>query len=251
MKAIQDWFDAGCDYNTGVIIYNSLPIAKTKITRSLKRGKTNYTQALIIKELRQFKNKPLKKATKKRQPTPKPKQPVTDAIIATEHKQESIKQENFKVNYGTIKYAELPPALKLRWRKLRDLFYDMCDLKFALNQVPAENQSQALAIILQIDALADERTLIWKELDHYQNHKTELPTETEDFSKLNSDELRTKKFNFKSNKSRLEKRTNANYDKLMSLTDATEIHSIERKISKAEKAIHQYELHINALNKLL
>lgn len=249
LNSIEQWFESGVPFEEGVALYLSLPNTKPHVVRSLNRGKNSYNKALLIKELRQIKATPPE--PKKKKQTPKPNQKVTDQTIAAEHLHNQQKQQSANKLFGQIKYAELPSELKLRFREAKDIFYNLCDLKIALNSVAPENRGEALAIQLQIEELDDQRTLIWKELEHWQKHKTLLPTETDDFSGLNSDELRTKKARIASSMSKMQKRVDGWYDDLASETDSHQQRLIENKINKAEKDLHQKDLNTKKIDELL
>lgn len=249
MEAIQQWFDNGAPFEEGVAIYKALPVTSPKVLRCLDRGKNAYNTSLLIKELRQYKTAPPE--------PPKPKKVVikpkiaTDVVIAIEHLQQQQKAVSSERFFKPIKYAELPPQLKLRYREVKDVFYQMCDLKFALNDLPAKEVEKALAIQLQIEELDTQRSLIWKELEHWQKHKTELPSTSEDFSKLPPAKLVLKKANIKSSITKLNKRIDNNYKALSEEKDKHQAILIENKINKAEKLLHQHKLNLIKIDELI
>ena len=254
MEVITQWFNDGCPFTEGVAIYKALPKTSSKVLRSLKRGKSSYNKSLLIKELRAFKTKPIViEPPKKQQPKPKtqPRIPVTDAIIAKEQHQTQAKTEALKIEYGSVKYAHLPPELKPRYRELGNIFYQMCDLKFILNDIPPKAEKEALAIILQIEELDDQRTLIWREIDHWNAHKSILPTEADDYKGLNSDELRTAKARIASNITKLEQRIDAKYVTLFETTDLKSKIKLENTIRRSEATLHQHKLNVSKINELL
>lgn len=251
MKNIELWFNNGCDFEEGVAIYKALSKTSPNVLRALARGKNSYNKSLLIKELRIHKNIPTElTASKKITKTP-PKQHVNDAELSEEKVQETTKQSALKKEYGSIKYAHLPPELKLRYRELGNIFYQMCDLKFILNDLKPKEESHALQIILQIEELDDQRTMIWNELDHWNNHKVVLPTQTSEYTGLNSDELRTKKARLASNITKLEKRIDAKYKLLFDNPKDAELKATEESIRRSEKKLHQHKLNVLKINELL
>lgn len=254
MEAITQWFNDGCPFNEGVEIYKALPKTTTKVLRSLARGKNSYNKSLLIKELRAFKNKPIEVVTTKK-PKPKakplPRVPSTDATIAKQHQEQQNKAEALKIEYGSVKYAHLPPELKPRYRELGDIFYQMCDLKFILNDIPKKAEKEALAIILQIEELDDQRTLIWREIDHWNAHKSILPTSADDYNGLNSDELRTAKARIASNVTKLSQRIEAKYVTLFETMDLSEKIKLEESIRRSESRLHQHKLNVSKIDELL
>ena len=67
-----------------------------------------------------------------------------------------------------VRIGDLPAELRIRYSRARNIFYEMIELKFALNDLPSEAEASALKIMLKIDDLDEERDLIWKELHHWQ-----------------------------------------------------------------------------------
>ena len=250
-EKISEWFEAGAPFNDGVTLYMSLPITKPNVIRSLKRGKNSYNKSLLIKELRQAKATPPPPKPAKRGKKSVLKTPATDAVIHKEHVANRQKDESAKREFNKIKYNELPAELKVRFREAKDIFYNLCDLKVALNDVPAASTKEALAIQLQIEELDDQRKTIWKELEHWKNHKTLLPSTAEDFTSYTPGQLYKKKGNLASNITKTTRRINNWYDDLEKETNAHKQRLIENKINKAEKSVHQHRLNILKIDELL
>src|SRR5690606_38877031 len=174
MEEIEKWFENALDYNTGVRIYKSLPSAKMRIIQKLERGKSNHNMAQLIKELRVYKS--LFQSNPSRVTPLTPKEPSslpggsTDKEVATFFEKKQLKENSQKIVFGSIRYGDLPPELRIRYQEAAQLFYKLCDLKFALNDLPAASTDEALSIQLQLEELDDKREHIWKELHHWQNH---------------------------------------------------------------------------------
>ncbi|WP_283640112.1 hypothetical protein [Mesonia mobilis] len=253
---IEDWFTS-MDYNLGVELYQNAPNAKNRTLTQLKRGKSNRNMSLLISELRKLKkaNLPLTKTTTSTKTKPKKvKLPQTDTAIHLELTRKQQKEDSAKSYFQKIKYGELPPELKIRFRLLKDVFYDMCDLHYALLEVPEDSKydDDALEIMLQIEALDDRRTTIWKELDHWQTHKTLLPTKTEnDFSALDPHKLLLKKASLKSSIHKMNKRLEAWRDNVEKETDKLKARKINQQIIRTEKKLHQNKIDLQKIEDLL
>lgn len=255
-QEINNWVESGADFDSGVKLYYQLPNPDPKVLRSLTRGKNAYNKSLLLKELRVFcaTYTPKSTAKTKKTPTktpPKPQQPVTDAIIAKEHKETQLKTASFKKSTYSIKYAELPGELRPRFIELRDLFYQKSDLKFLLNDVPPKDEKTALALQLQIEELDDKRLIILKEINHWQTYKTMLPKEADKFNDLSNKELWRLKKNLDSKITKMEQRINANYELLESAKTKTEVIKLERKINNSEKKLHKHILNRNRIKELI
>lgn len=251
---IQHWFDNGASFEEGIILYKQLPDQKSNILRSLARGKNSYNKSLLIKELRAFKTAPVKpqaKAVNKSTATTKPAQPVTDAVIDKEHKQQQYKIASEKRQANRIKYAELPPELKMRYREVRELFYQLCDLHFLLTDVPKESTKEALSIQLRMDELDEQRSVIWAELEHWDKHKTMLPKEADDFSNMDAKELIKNKQNLNSQITKMQQRIDEKYEQLAETDDTTLAIKIETSINRSEKKLHKHKLNLAKIKELL
>ncbi|MCT8340505.1 hypothetical protein MG296_10605 [Flavobacteriaceae bacterium TK19130] len=242
---IQEWFKDQ-DYNTGVELYASSPNAKNRILSVLNRGYSSRNMSLLIKELRALKNtKNPPKKTLRTSKKPKHKAPV---IPQKEAEDNHKKSEAAKLYFKKVKYGELPPKLKVRFRKLKDLFYDLCDLKFELNELPPEKEEEALDIQIKIDAIDSQKDTIWKEIDHWQEFKTFLPDKVSiDFSSLSDIELERKRQNLENyirkKNGRIEKWKN----ELSDIDDKNEAKKIMRQIDRTQRDVHQHEIDVRKI----
>jgi len=248
---IADWFKT-MDYEAGVAIYKTLPNAKTRTIASLSRGKNDRNMAVLIGELRKAKNARPAPAEKKKPVAVKKTTPQQPEAPQKEAQENYLKQEASKKYFSKIRYGELPAELKARFRKAKDLFYDMCDLKFKLNDLPDESEAEALAIMLQIEDLDEQKDTIWKELEHWQLYKTMLPVKaSEDFSKLSALELDRKLRNLKSQISKKKKRIAKWQAAAEKETDKIMQRKLLQQINRTEKSLHQDEINLRKIEELL
>ncbi|MBT0607637.1 hypothetical protein [Aequorivita echinoideorum] len=248
---IIDWFK-NQDYRIGVSLYAAHPSAKNRILRVLEQGKSDRNMATLIRELRMIKNEcPAPEKPKTIPPPPKPA-PRVENIGQQESERAHLKELAAKSYFQKIRYGELPPELKERFRKAKDLFYDMCDLKFQLNDLPDEKENEALSLMLQIEELDEQKDTIWKELEHWQLYKTKLPVKaSEDFSKLEPLELDRKRRNLKSQISKKKKRISKWQAAAEKETDKIEHRKILQQINRTEKSLHQDEINLRKIQDLL
>ncbi|MGB5818828.1 MAG: hypothetical protein WBG90_05035, partial [Saonia sp.] len=173
MDSIDNWFKGTTDYHVGVAIYASLPVKNPRTLKRLNRGKTNANMATLVAELRRFRSvrKPQKKKTVPSIAAPVPKVPEQQAI-STEMQRKQLAHESGKREFGCVLLGDLPERLRPRLILAQKTFYQMIELKFALNDLPAAAEKESLAIQVQISKLDEERDLIWKELRHWKRHRT-------------------------------------------------------------------------------
>jgi hypothetical protein len=252
MEIISNWFKTSKDYYEGVAIYATLPIKKTRTLRSLNKGKSNRNMSLLVAELRKYKNGTTKvKVDTKSATPPIINKPITQETINVEVNRNAIKQESLQQEFSMVKIGDLPAELRMRYSRARNIFFEMIELKFALNDLPAEAEETALKIMLQIDDLDEERDLIWKELHHWNQFKTILPSTIPDYNSMDKYELDKIRRNTESSKSKQQKRVDKWYTDLENEADAHKQHLIENKINKGEKEIHQKNINIKTIKNLL
>jgi len=237
MVTIQDWFNK-MDYQEGVLLYASHPLKNRRYLDKLQRGKNQRNMGLLISELRRLKkvnvSTPVKQSPKPKttQSTKKQSTKVNTPFKAQEQKKEISTRS--KLEFGGIMAGDLPPNLRPRFFKAKDIFHQLIELKFALNDLPDNAQESALAIQNQIFALDEERDLIWAELHHYKNHGTLLLTDTIDFSGLSSKEL-----------------VDGWYEELIGAKEINRKAMLEGKINNSEKKLHLKRTQIKKIKDLL
>lgn len=251
MDRITQWFNSGTEYHEGVAIYAALPDKSIRILKQLNRGKNNQNMATLVSLLRKHKNAPVKEEPKKPVlPTPAPKAP-TQEVINVEQERSQLAKESTTREFSTIRLGDLPAELRPRFLRARQVFYDMIELKFALNDLPPDADKSALSIQLQILDLDEERDLIWKELHHWHNHRSILKVPTDDFAGLTNPQLYQKKRNLTSSVSKIEKRLEEKYALLDKETNKHQQLLIENQIKRSEQTLHTHQLNIKKIDELL
>jgi hypothetical protein len=252
MDAITQWFKENKDYNVGVALYASLPTKKISVLKRLNRGKNNHNMATLVSELRHYKNAPVPNTPKPKKIIETPKKPTTQQTINIEAERRHISTQAVNREFGNIRLGDLPPELRPKFLRAQAVFYDMIELKFALNDLPKEAEDSALNIILQIEALDEERDILWKQLHHWKNHKTILSLDTkENLTGLSPLQLDLKKRNLRSSISKITSRINTWYKDLEAETNVHKQRLIENKINRSEKLVFKHEQTINKINKTL
>lgn len=249
MNEISQWF-IDQDYQKGVELYAQLPEAKSRILTTLKRGESDKNLATICRALRTYKQaepvrEPVKKISK-----PKPVQRAPTAEVIMDRNQ--VIEQSAGSYFKKIKYGELPPELRVRYKQLKDLFYEMCDLHFLWLDLPDEAEEEALKLQLEIFSIDEQRDTIWKELDHWDLYRTILPTKSsEDFSQLSERDLFLKKANTASSISKISKRIEGWKDKVESEPDKLKKVKLNQQINNSEKKLHQHQINLQKILELL
>jgi len=250
MQAITDWFNGSKDYNVGVAIYATLPNKKHAVLKRLNRGRNNYNMATLVSELRKVKMQPPKPKRKKVIP-PLQIQPITQDVINIEASRKLQAQQSITREFSNVRLGDLPPELRPKFLKAQSIFYQMIELKFALNDLPAKAETSALKMQLQIEVLDEQRDTIWTELHHWKNHKTLLEVPEDDFSNLDKYQLDKKRRNLRSSVSKIKTRIDAWYIDLDAETHPHKQKLIENKINRSEKLLVKHDMNIKKINELL
>lgn len=246
---ISQWIKTR-DYQRGVELYASNPKHNRRVLTNLLKGETQRNMSLLIRVLRQLpeaesKEKP-SVAVKVKEKKKIPPEPSKKDVQKTKAKESSTNKY-----LSGVRYAELPPLLKLRYRKLKDLFYDKCDLKFVLNEIPAGKEAQAMEIQLKIDDIDMQLRAIWRELDHWRDHKSYLPDKPDqDFSNMTPLQLDKKRRSLESSITKKKTRI-AKWEEQLEDLQGREAVKMNNQISRTSSGMHQDHLNLLQIRKLL
>ena len=208
--------------------------------------------ATLVSELRKANNPtpiPRKPTLKTTQPTPAA--PIVETVVQTQALRRQLANTSAEVDMAWIRFGDLPPTLRVKYSKAKDVFYQMMELKFALNDLPDNAEVDALAIQIQIEELEEQRDLLWEALKYWQRHKTELPSSDKDYTTMSELQLDKEKRNIKSSITKLQQRADANYLLLDACTDSRQQQLIEDKIRRGEQRIHMHKQNLLKIDNLL
>lgn len=235
---VQEWFNKGCNYQSGVLLFAE--IGKNKnLVRRFQASDTLWNREKLKYELSKFLNTPAEKpATKKlkSQPTPQIQQKKSPT-----EKQLKSKPISF-----------YPVSLHSVYQRRVETFYQAVSLKIQLNNLQEDNATTALQIQFQIWALIKENDKCWKILSHYDDTGRILSSESDsNFSKLSAQELVNQRQRFYVNKSKRLK-TLANKDKELKaeINPAKRI-KLENFILRKKEELQKIENDIDKLTQLI
>lgn len=257
MNEIQQWLnDRSRDYDTGVNLYRNSPVCKTRTLQILEKGKSQRNLAVLLGELRKIKNQAVRQ--EKIQPKPEAVKKAVQKVkkeIKPDPKQDKFEKKaainsSSQKQFKSVRMGDLPKELRPRFKRQKNLFYEMCELKLEMNESPPEKNT--LDIQLAIEALDQEIDLIWKEIDHWMNYKTILPGKTDtDFSKIPPQKLYLKKANIQSNINKVQKRIDRMKEEYTKEPNRQERVKIKTALNKSLKTLHKNQLNLNQINELL
>jgi hypothetical protein len=240
MEAVKDWIDSGCDYASGVRLFEQ--IGKNKLLmRQFSRNSSISNQKKLEYELRKF--LPIKA-----KPMVEKVQHIAQSINVEAIVEHQVQQYESKQTELIKQLPEelIPVLLKanLKWK-------ENCILKIELNSLPDDCEDAALKIQLQIDANWKENQLCWKQIDHYLEHKQLPKIAKSQFDNLTPAELvKRQQYHFQ-NISKLKKRITENR-KVLSTTDSVSVKArLERTLAKQESDLLAKENELQTLTNLV
>ena len=237
---VEEWIAAGCDYASGVALYNE--IGKNKLLKNtFARNKSIANQKKLEYELRKF--------------LPVEAKPIVEKVanIAKSINVEAIVEHQVKEyeSKQTELIKQLPEELIPVLLKANLKWKENCILKLQLNSLPDDCEDAALKLQLQIDANWKENQLCWKQIDHYLEHKQLPKIAKSQFDNLTPAELvKRQQYHFQ-NISKLKKRITENR-KVLSTTDSVSVKSrLERTLAKQESDLLAKENELQTLTNLV
>lgn len=229
---IQSWFSSQGSYADGVILYSKLPTCNANVLRSFARENT----ANFLKLKYELKKASLSIQStivpKKETIAPAPKKPLKPEPLL----QEIIKQ-SAAVSFEKETMAMYPMELHSTYRQRVSDFYLACELKFQLNSIADDDETNALTIIIQLDDLWTKIDRAWMILGHWKDHNRIMPTEShEDFSQVSGNKLVMLRDNLQSSISKREKTIESMQERVKaSPEDRTLLNLLNRKLEQLEQ----------------
>lgn len=241
---IQSWFSSQGSYAEGVMLYSKLPTCNANVLRSFSRENT----ANFLKLKYELKKASLSLTDTNVAPIVKV---VTE--LRKPAKTESLLQEIIKqsatVTFEKETMAMYPMELHSTYRQRVSDFYLACELKFQLNSIADDDETHALAIIIQLDDLWTRIDRAWMILGHWKDHNRIMPTEShEDFSQVSGNKLVMLRDNLQSSISKREKTIESISARVKaSPEDRTLLNLLNRKLEQLE----QKKIDLETIRKLL
>jgi len=120
---VNDWFNNGCNYQEGVLIYAGIKQSKMNLLRLFKLKQSNYNLEKLKYELSKFKEVEIKETV------------ISEVIEKPKSTPESKPQEPAPTsNYKTLLISDLPVELHPTFIQQKNNFATACSLKIQLNR---------------------------------------------------------------------------------------------------------------------
>jgi hypothetical protein len=243
MNAIEQWKSNGTPYDEGVLLYASFPTHNKNLLKNFQRKQT----AQLLEKLKYELSK-IDKSAK------------TAEVGKNLHRCKKSAKNDKNVNFGqklsspnvvqyieqqqtqyTTKQAlyfhELPAELRPILLEANTLFKEMCFLKVQLNELPAEAETKALSLQLDIAKKQKQNALCWEKLDYWKTHKVAPKEAKSKFETLSPANLVKQEQYLFASISKMKKRLELNRELLKNASGVIEVNKLQRAISKQESTL--------------
>lgn len=237
---VNKWFENGCNYQKGVVIYSKIKGHRNNLYRLFLRKESNLNLEKLKYELKKYRIKPKIKKASTISTTPKNFKAFKIAP----------KTENSQKNYF-YRLNELHSDLHQLSIKQRNDFQTAISLHSKLTGLHFEEEGLALTFSLEIENLFDSIETIQKILDHYVKHKIVLNIEKRNFNDLSPGQLVVSRLNKRSMIVRYSKKLVFIKDKLKESLCKSEENKMQVLFQKTEEKLLNLSLQINQLNFLI
>ena len=243
MNAIEQWKANGTPYQEGVLLYASFPTHNKTLLKNFQRKET----AQLLEKLKYELSKIDKSVKTEQNGTIVQKQIKTVQTeqngtfgqkVSTPNVVQYIEQQ--QTQYTTkqaLYFHELPAELRPILLEANTLFKEMCFLKVQLNELPAEAESKALSIQIDIAKKQKQNALCWEKLDYWKTHKVAPKEAKGKFETLSPANLVKQEQYLFASISKMKKRLELNRELLKTTVGIVELNKLQRTISKQESTL--------------
>lgn len=234
MNAIEQWKAKGTPYQEGVLLYASSPSHNKTLLKNFQRKENAQLLEKLKYELSKI-DKSVKAKPVKKEVTQKP---ILGQKVSTLNVVQYIEQQQTQYNTKQALYFhELPAELRPILLEANTLFKEMCFLKVKLNELPAEAESKALDIQIEISKKQKQNALCWKKLDYWKIHKVAPKEAKSEFKTLSPANLLKKEQYLFASISKMKKRLVENKELLKIANEVSEVNKLQRAIAKQESTL--------------
>ena len=239
MNAIEQWKANGTPYNEGVLLYASFPAHNKMLLKNFQKKQSPQLLEKLKYELSKI-DKSVQNQSKAVKTSQNQSKPVKS--IQKQSNNVSVVQyiEQQQTNYTTkqaLYFHELPAELRPILLEANTLFKEMCFLKVQLNELPAEAETNALSLQLDIAKKQKQNALCWEKLDYWKTHKVAPKEAKTEFESLSPANMLKKEQHLFASISKMKKRLLQNKEILKTANGVSEVNKLQRTIAKQESTL--------------
>ena len=228
MEILQKWFNDGCDYALGVVIYSQLPKHNPTLLKNLQRKQNSFNAEKLKYELKKYLEHFRQNAFVQdiqKEVAQLPAAPVKK-VTESEKKQ-------------AVLFHQLPESMRPILLEANQLFKENCLLKVNLNELPAHAEKEAIAIQIKIHNNFKKNQLCWQKIDLFLEKRIIPEPAKHGFENLTPAGLLRQQQLLYASISKLNTRLKNNREALEKATVLAVKSKIERQIAKQEENLLQ------------
>ncbi|EJG02282.1 hypothetical protein [Flavobacterium sp. F52] len=240
MDIVKKWFNNGCDYSTGLIIYASIPKHNKLLLKNLQKKHNSFNTEKLKYELKKFLEKYVEDSFSDRIKT------EVASIV------NPIQKEELKTEQKTaLLFHQLPEELRPVLLEASSLFKENCMYKVALNELPQHAEKESIALQLKIHSNIKKNALCWSRIDFFLENRIIADAPKNEFEQLTPAGLIKRQQLLYASISKLKSRINCNKEILKSEETVATRSKIERQILKQEENLLNQEENLLAISNLI
>lgn len=241
---VNEWFENGCDYQAGVLLYGQLKGHSPNLLRLFLKKESAKNESKLHYELSKHKDKEVIQMPVATTPTKSKSKPVKTekATAAAPVKPEGSKQGFYRLN-------ELHPDLHELSIEQRNNFQLVVSAHQRLTRLHASEEGEALKLQLQIEELFDAIDTAQKVLDHYVKHKVVLKTESRTYDDMNAAQLVQARRNKRTSVTKYRKKVESLQGESPDSKSEQNKHAVE--LQRANEKLLKHEMDLRKLDELI
>jgi hypothetical protein len=248
---IKNWFESGCDYETGLILYAKIPSHNRNLLRLfLKKSGGNYHEKLKYElgKHRELSNQDDGYQDKLQTDTDLSSSNTQKDPSMPDHEVESEPSARY---HRMLLINELPVELHPLYIQQKNDFATACSLKIHLNALAPEEETKAQYLCVKIESLFDSIEKAWKVFDHYRDHRVVIDLSPKGYDSYTPAQLLKAEVSKQSSISKLKRRIAGYRKNLEELKNEHQKAKCERALAKSSKALVQHELDLDKIRQLV
>tara|TARA_R110002124_G_scaffold285057_2_gene463116 strand:- start:473 stop:1225 length:753 start_codon:yes stop_codon:yes gene_type:complete len=243
---VNEWFDKGCNYMDGVLIYGKQKGHSPNLLRLFLRKQSTNNEKKLEYELGKFKDLNSLKTPKKILFKNK-----TESTKSTIGSSSGLAPSSQNLNSSFYRIKDLHPDLHDLAIKQRNDYQLAISLHSKLVQLHKDQEMEALDYCIQIEDLFDSIEAAQKVLDHYVKHKIVIRTSAKEYKDYNAAELIKAQMNKKTSVSKFKKKVEAAKKALTENLSNNERNKAEIHFQKVEQKLISHEMDLRELEQLI
>lgn len=240
---INEWFENGCGYNDGVLLYREQKNHSANLVRLFLKKKSKNNQSKLEYELGKYRE-PQKNKVKNNVNLENTSKSKLSVFTVLENEPIKITKEHVHYFY---RLNQLPIELHALAIQQRNDFQKAISIKLQLNQLHTLEEGKALTLCIAIEDLFDSIEMAQNVLKHYVKHKVVIDITPRDFSNMTGDQRIIRLRNKRSSIAKLQKRIDGYKKELALELPLARKTKLKVQLQKSSENLLKQELEVQQL----